>query len=100
MNLGQLRVAFLAGQYRFRDHARRQMRARSIEQGEVREAVLAGEIIEEYPNHIYGPCCLVYGVTARGKHLHIVLSLPPPGWIITVYEPSPSEWIDYRTRRP
>ncbi len=57
-----------------------------------------GQIIEVYPGHRYGPCCLVHGRTGRGRHLHVVASLAPV-WIITAYEPDPVEWIDHRTRR-
>ncbi len=66
---------------------------------EIEEAVLSGEIIEEYPDDKYSPSCLIYGHTKTGRHLHVQISLPPSVVIITVYEPDETEWIDYRIRR-
>ncbi len=87
------------GEYRFSDHAVKRMIKRSINRSEIEDAVMAGEIIEEYPNDIYSPSCLIYGRTRDGKDLHVQLSLPPSVVIITAYEPDESEWIDRRVRR-
>lgn len=72
---------------------------RSISRSDVEEAILAGEIIEEYPKDKYSPSCLIYGEVASGRKLHIQISLPPAVVIITAYEPGPAEWIDYKIRR-
>ena len=72
---------------------------RSIARAEIEEAVLAGEIIEEYPEDKYSPSCLVYGRATGGRHLHVHLSMPPVVVIITAYEPDSDEWIDWRIRR-
>jgi hypothetical protein len=72
---------------------------RNIERSEIEEAVITGEIIEEYPDDKYSPSCLVYGRTESGKHLHVQISIPPTIVIITAYEPDESEWIDYKVRR-
>ena len=72
---------------------------RDIERIEIEEAVIAGEIIEEYPDDKYSPSCLIYGRTKSNRHLHVQLSIPPAVVIITAYEPDESEWIDYRVRR-
>jgi len=87
------------GEYRFSDHAVKRMIKRSINRSEIEDAVITGEIIEEYPDDKYSPSCLIYGKTKDGRNLHIQLSLPPLVVIITVYEPDKSEWIDYRFRR-
>lgn len=87
------------GNWSFTEHAVRQMRDRRIKTDEVRQAILNGEIIEEYPDDKYSPSCLVYGQTAERRRLHIVCSLPPVVRIITVYEPNRYEWIDYRRRK-
>jgi hypothetical protein len=77
----------------------KRMIKRSINRSEIEDAVMAGEIIEEYPNDIYSPSCLIYGRTRDGRDLHVQLSLPPSVVIITAYEPDESEWIDRRVRR-
>ena len=86
-------------EYRFSDHAVKKMIKRSIDRAEIEEAVLSGEIIEEYPDDKYSPSCLVYGRARSGRHLHVQLSIPPTVVIITAYDPDESEWIDYRVRR-
>tara|TARA_Y100000294_G_scaffold102592_1_gene95285 strand:+ start:812 stop:1039 length:228 start_codon:yes stop_codon:yes gene_type:complete len=72
---------------------------RSITRSEIEEAVISGEIIEEYPDDKYSPSCLIYGRTNTGRDLHVQLSLPPPIIIITTYDPVPEEWIDCKIRR-
>ncbi len=68
---------------------------------EVKIALLAGEIIEEYPNDKYGPSCLIFGTSSIGRPLHVQCSYPtrPLVKVITVYEPNPLEWINFRSRR-
>jgi hypothetical protein len=72
---------------------------RSIDRSEIEDAVMAGEIIEEYPDDKYSPSCLIYGRTRDGRDLHVQLSLPPSVIIITAYDPDESEWVDCRVRR-
>lgn len=99
MDIEEIRAALLAGAYDVRIHAADQAEVRGITRPEILSAVVAGEIIEEYPTYYLGPCCLIYGQTATGRHLHVVVSAPPACWIITVYEPNPDLWVDYRIRR-
>jgi YgiT-type zinc finger domain-containing protein len=63
------------------------------------EVILNGEIIEEYPEDKYGPSCLIFGRTRNGRAIHVQCSLPPTIWVITLYEPEPDEWIEFRKRR-
>ncbi|MDH7574045.1 MAG: DUF4258 domain-containing protein [Clostridia bacterium] len=86
------------GDYRFSDHAVRRMIERSIARQEVEQAILGGEVIEEYPHDKYSPSCLIFGRTQQGRPLHVQVSLPPKVVVITVYEPDPGEWLDYRRR--
>jgi hypothetical protein len=72
---------------------------RSISRIEIEEAVLFGEIIEEYSNDQYSPSCLLYGTSKTGRHLHVQLSFPPEVVVITAYDPDETEWVDYRVRR-
>jgi hypothetical protein len=99
MELKELRDKISRGEYRYSDHAVKRMIRRSIDRAEIEEAVLSGEIIEEYPADKYSSSCLVYGRTRFGRHLHVQLSIPPTVVIITVYDPDETEWIDYRVRR-
>jgi hypothetical protein len=99
MELDEIRAEISVGNYRFSDHAVKRMIRRSIDRIEVEEAILKGEIIEEYPDDKYSPSCLIHGVSKAGRHLHVQLSLPPAVIVITAYDPDASEWIDFRVRR-
>ena len=86
-------------EYRISDHAVKRMIQRKIERLEMEEAILSGEIIEEYPHDKYSPSCLLYGKTKKRRVLHVQVSLPPRVVVITTYEPSPEEWINGKVRR-
>jgi len=88
------------GQYRYTVHGASQRLARRLSRADVEEAIRSGEIIEDYPDHHYGPCCLILGSIRNGKSLHLVCSCRSVVDIITVYEPDPLEWEpDWRTRK-
>lgn len=99
MLIKDIQDKILEGEYRYSDHAVKRMIKRSIERIEVENAILKGEIIEDYPDDKYSPSCLIYGKTEMGRNLHIQSSLPPKVVIITIYEPDNKEWIDFKTRR-
>ena len=63
----------------------------------------APEIIEDYPQDLRGPSCLIWGLTDdTGRVGHLVCSNPPNPGIITAYYPSetePNQWeCNYRRR--
>lgn len=70
-----------------------------ITDDEVRDTILSGEIIEDYPDDKYSPSCLVLGKTQTGRSLHVQCSAPPRVRIVTAYQPDADEWIDNRQRR-
>lgn len=89
-----------AGLYEFSKHAVDQSIIRDISVQEIQEAFEQAEIIEDYPQDKYGPSCLVFGFTVKKRPLHIQCSYPsrPFVKIITLYEPDPNRWIDYKKR--
>lgn len=89
-----------SGSFEFSKNAVDQMMFREIFEHEVKEALAAPEILEHYPNDKYGPSCLVLGFSSKGKSLHVVSTLPDRELlkIITIYEPDPKLWLDFRTR--
>lgn len=97
----EIRQKFALDAFEFSKHATDQTLLRNIMVNEIRQAVQAGEIIEDYPDDKYGPSCLLLGFTHTGRPLHVQCSYParPVLKIITVYEPGPAEWVDYRKRR-
>lgn len=90
----QLRHKFALGQVEYSLHAVRQMVARNITPEEVAQTVMAGEVIEDYPDDKYGPSCLLFGRTANQRTLHVQCTHPsrPLVKVITAYEPAPAEW--------
>ena len=96
-----IKKSFKNKRYEYSLHAVDQSILKHISCKEILEAIAEGEVIEDYPDDKYGPSCLVFGVTALGRPLHIQCSYPsrPKVKIITVYEPSPEEWENCVKRR-
>jgi hypothetical protein len=97
----QIRESIAQGQFEFAKHAVDQSILRRISVQELREAIADGEIIEYYPDDKYGPSCLIFGLTRARRPLHIQCSYPSRSLvkIITLYEPDPNQWIDFKVRR-
>ena len=99
--IDQLRSKIAANQFEFSKHALDQSILRGITVEELREAIANGEVIEDYPKDKYGPSCLVFGTTKSDRTIHIQCSYPTREFvkIITLYQPDPEQWIDYKVRR-
>lgn len=74
---------------------------RNIAQADVENAILNGEIIEEYENDYPYPSCLVYGINLKNEVLHVVCGINQTElWIITAYYPDSIKWNeDLKTRK-
>lgn len=98
--LDHIKKAVSVGSYRYTLHGAKQRIARRIKRKEIEEAISSSEVIEDYPEHHYGPACLLLGKTVKGKNLHLLCSLQEMVDIITVYEPDLVEWKEgLKTRR-
>lgn len=100
-NIEKIKERIKTKTYSVRVHALERQIERSISETEIEEAILNGEIIEEYPKDKYSPSCLILGYNKKGSPLHIQCSLEPM-WVITCYDPSEQKekWSDdYRKRR-
>jgi len=97
----EIRAKFRSGKYEYSLHAVDQSVLKGITRREIEEAVVSGEIIEDYPTDKYGPSCLIFGVTARARPLHIQCTHATRERvkIITVYEPDAADWQDSKVRR-
>jgi hypothetical protein len=70
------------------------MEEENIRPKDVIEAILNGLILENYPVHKRGPCCLVCGYTKENRPLHIVCTTNLSSTIIiTVYEPKMPKFL-------
>ena len=74
---------------------------REISVQKIRDAIRTGEMIEDYPDDQYGPSCLILGFTAKRRPIHVQCSYPSRSVVkvITVYEPDPEKWTDFKIRR-
>lgn len=79
---------------RITQHAQEEMTDEEIVLADVLEALRSCQIVENYPEHRRGSCCLVCGYTQRWRPLHVVCTTAQPLLIlITVYEPKPPKWV-------
>ena len=98
--LEQLRVQATAENIRITQHAQQEMVEEDITLDEVLQAIVTGQIVENYPEHRRGACCLLTGHAQQGRSLHIVCTTAQPVLIIiTVYEPKPPKWVTPTQRR-
>ena len=94
-----IRQCFTDGRVSFTRHARIEMLADGISLEEIIEAAGNAVLVENYPDHRRGACCLLSGETERRRPIHLVCTPGPPVVIvITVYEPLPPKWRDRFTR--
>jgi hypothetical protein len=87
--------------FEFSQHAVDQSILRCVSVQELREAIDHGQVIEDYPHDKYGPSCLIFGFTRTGRPLHIQCSYPsrPLVKIVTLYQPDPERWIEFKIRK-
>ena len=99
--IDEIRRRIARGDFEFSQHAVDQAILRHISVQDLRETIAGGEVIEVYPEDKYGPSCLIYGMTRVGRPIHVQCSDPSrlTVKIVTVYEPDPAIWIEFKVRR-
>lgn len=82
-------------------HVLERCRQRKIGFEDIRNVLIHGEIIEQYPNDYPYPSCLELGLSISGKYLHVCCGIGNNKlWLITAYYPSEGEWnCDMKTRK-
>ena len=86
----------------YRIHATRRMFERDISEEELMDVLINGHVIENYPDDTPFPSALVNGITAKGRHIHVVIAndiATKRLYVITVYVPSSSKWSENFSRR-
>ena len=71
MDIQWIKEQVSTGNYELKLHAVERASLRGIDPLEIKEALLNGEILEEYPDDKRGRSCLVYGKSRRGGDLHL-----------------------------
>ena len=75
------------------EHVSRRLIKRRISPQEIITTLMNGKIIEQYPTDYPFPSCLVFSIIDQGRPLHVVCSDGNEQlFIITAYQPAPSEW--------
>ena len=101
LDLNKLREYYRQEKVIITIHAQERLRQRGIKAKDVRNCVMTGEIIEQYPDDFPFPSCFIFGKTINGKILHVVASDEGTGSrIITAYFPDNIKFEDdLKTRR-
>ena len=98
--LERIRSQAASESLRITQHAQQEMIEENITLNEVLQAIATAPILENYPEHRRGACCLLNGLTPNGRPLHIVCTTAQSVLIvITVYEPKPPKWVSPAQRR-
>ncbi|MDP2993169.1 MAG: DUF4258 domain-containing protein [Deltaproteobacteria bacterium] len=101
----KIRECFDSNSVFYTRHAKLEMEAEEfgrIFDREVFEAICNGEVIEEYPGDTPYPSALIFGRTTTSRPLHILCAYNKEEnllIIITVYQPDPGLWIEYKRRK-
>jgi hypothetical protein len=74
-------------------HAHQEMVDENISYDEIKEVLLDAVIVENYPLHKRGACCLACRATSKQRFIHVVCTTSQDIIIvITAYEPKPPKW--------
>ncbi len=101
LNINTIKQMVKDGKIRWTNHVIVRLFQRNITQEDIKEALLNGEIIEEYEKDYPYPSCLVYGINLNNEIIHIVCGINNIElWIITAYYPDNIKWEDdLKTRK-
>ncbi len=82
-------------------HAAKRLEQRGITTSDIISCIVAGEIIEQYPDDYPFPSCLILGISVKKQYMHIVVgSNSETLWIVTAYYPDREKWEpDFKTRK-
>ena len=98
----QMRSAVKAGRVEWQRHALQRMLEREISREDVRNVLLAGDRIEDYPRDYPTPSGLFLG-WHRERAIHVVAAFDAIRgmvYVITAYEPNTEDFgNDFRARR-
>lgn len=101
MNIEDIINAIRNSRVKITNHADEEAFDDCLTYEEIYSSVIQGEVIEDYPNDIPYPSCLILGKNFTGEPIHSVWAYNPENlWVvlITVYRPNPERWIDWKVR--
>ena len=72
MNLEIYQKLCMESKILWTQHCLQRMQERNISRADVKNGIVTGEIIEDYPDDYPNPSCLIFGYNISGQILHIV----------------------------
>jgi len=100
IDFDHIREKVRAHDYQISLHAVRRLRSRQLTLADLEHAIINGEIIERDPAAQPDPKCIFLGTDAvKGESLHVVCSLTPDTFVVTIYFPEEDTWSKGRYRR-
>lgn len=100
MNIEEMRILCTDETIQMTEHVHKRCRERNITLDIIKNCIMFGNIIEDYPDDYPFPSALVLECKI-GKPIHVVAGIGENYlWIITAYYPSLDKWEnDFKTRK-
>lgn len=100
----RIRQLVQAGLVRISEHGYDEMAIDGILVRDIIGGVVAGVVVEDYPDYPKGPCVLTLQQDRDGHPIHVVWGIPRnetgPSVLVTAYRPDRGRWEDdFRRRR-
>lgn len=101
IDIEKLREYYIQHKVFMSEHASNRCTQREITQKDIKNCVMTGEIIEQYPEDFPWPSCLIFGYATDNRIIHVVVSDNGEySKIITAYIPNEETFeSDLRTRK-
>lgn len=101
MNIEIFRRHCVDGKILWSAHALERLQERDISVDDVKNCIMHGEIIEEYPKDFPHPSALIFGYDLAEKVIHVVCGIDEKFlYLITAYIPTTAKFFeDLKTRR-
>lgn len=101
MQIEELKAYCMQSKIKWYKHALERMHERDISREDVKNCIMNGEIIEDYPDDFPHPSCLVFGYAVNNIVIHVVVGCDNKNiGIITAYIPNTEKFeSDLKTRK-
>lgn len=102
LNINEIRELFKFKNYELKYHTLQRMDFREIELEEIKNVIMKGKIIEQYPDTKPYPSCLILGYVRDNKPLYVCCAVDKDNYmlsIITVHWMDKEKWITPEIRR-
>ena len=101
IDIERLREYYKSDKIVITNHAKERCRQRGIRQKDIKNCIMSGEVIEQYPDDFPHPSCLIFGYAIDKRVIHVVISDSGEySKIITAYIPNTEKFEDdLKTRK-